>query len=389
MYNRHFSLPSGQISFFLFGPRQTGKSTLLDNLLKENNTLKIDLLDNTTALRYKTKPELFKSELKTFIKENKKPNIFIDEVQKIPELLDMVHLIMHKHKQARFILSGSSARKLKRGGANMLGGRAIEYHLYPLTFLELNDQFQLQKVLTRGSLPAIYDLESSIVSDVLYSYITTYLKEEIIDEAIVRQIAPFNRFLELAADHNGQLINYANIASDVGISSKTIQAYFQILEDTLICYRVLPYIRGARKRLKKQSKYYFFDIGISNALCKNNLHESLPGSILYGRQFEHFIFLEILRLAHYYKIPVSIYHWRDSNDNEVDFVIETTKGLMAIEVKSKEIVNKKDLKGLTRFGKDYPHAQMFCVSRSPQKYKIETINVVPWKTFFNDYLLKY
>lgn len=382
MYQRHFSLPSFPVSFFLFGPRQTGKSTLVDRLLSGKSALKFDFLKTEVALLYKSNPKLFRSHAEKFIQDQEQPLIVIDEVQKVPEILDNVQLLMHENKQVQFILTGSSARKLKRGGANLLGGRAIEYHLYPLTFSELGKNFDLHQILGRGSLPSIVDLETSLAEQILRTYVSIYMKEEIMDEALVRNIVPFNRFLEIAADQNGQLTNYTNIASDVGIASKTIQAYYQILEDTLVCTRVLPYLRGARRRLNQQSKYYFFDTGVTNLLCKHSIKPPVPATSLFGRLFEHYIFLEFQRLAHYFHDPISIYHWRDSNDNEVDLIIEGADELLAIEIKSRESVSARDLKGLFRFGKDYPQAKLICLSTTEHPYRLEQVEVHPWKMFF-------
>lgn len=382
MYKRNFSLPNQQ-SFFLFGPRQTGKSTLLDELLVGKEVLKFDFLEPSTQLRYATRPELFQSEVETFGKTKNQPVVFVDEVQKVPHVLDQVHLLLSKNPRMQFVLTGSSARKLKRSGANMLAGRAFEYHLFPLTHSELGADFNLNKVLGRGSLPIVFQYDEQTATKFLSSYVSVYLKEEILDEALVRNIAPFNRFLEIAADENGRLINYSNISNDVGVASKTIQDYYQILEDTLIAYRVLPYLKGSeRKRVSKQSRYYLFDTGVTNSLCKRTAADAEPGTKLYGRQFEQFIFLEIKRWSSYLGLNISLFHWRDSNDREVDIVIEMADKLLAIEVKAKDHVTREDIKDLKTFAKLHGDAKLVCLCLSPQPYELDGILVTPWQNFF-------
>lgn len=382
-YNRQFQLPQRK-SFFLFGARQTGKSTLLDKLLQKKEVLKFDFLEAASQLRYTTQPDLFYLEVEKFIKTAKQPVIFVDEVQKVPAILDQVHRHLYKNPQVQFILTGSSARKLRRSGANMLAGRAWEYNLFPLTHLELADDFELNKVLGRGSLPPVFQFDEAEATQFLQSYVSVYLKEEILDEALVRNIAPFNRFLEIAADENGNLINHSNISNDVGVVSKTIQDYYQILEDTLIATRVLPYLKGSeRKRVSRQSRYYFFDVGVVNALCKRSGGDAQSGTRLYGRQFEHFVFLEIKRHHAYHGNKVSLFHWRDNNEREVDVVMEFADKLVAVEIKAKEHVSSDDLKGLKTFSKLYSSARLVCLCLTPRPYEVDGVEVVHWKELGN------
>ncbi len=382
MYKRQFELIGNRQSFFLFGPRQTGKSTLIDALTQGQRVFKIDFLETETVLKYKTNPSLFRSEAEKFIQTQERPIFFIDEVQKVPEILDGVQKLLFQYPQSQFILTGSSARKLKQGGANLLAGRAIKFHLHPLTHLEIGQNFDLNKYLGRGSLPPIVDLDEVSAQRILQPYTATYLQEEIIHEALVRNVVPFSRFLEIAADQNGEMVNYSNIARDVGIASKTVQDYYQILEDTLICFRLLPFLKGARKRLIKHSKYYFFDLGVTNTLCKRPIGPANPGTSLYGRLFEHFIIMEVLRLSDYFEKNFSLYHWRNAQQAEVDLIIESSKGLMACEIKAKEVIHSQDVKGLKKFAEDYPNAQLICISLASHRYDLEEkIQVWPWREF--------
>lgn len=249
-------------SFFLFGPRGTGKSTLLKERFPLESTLWLDLLDSKIEEELASDP----SRLYTIVKGQPEAitHIVIDEIQKIPKLLDEVHRLIEEKLGKVFILTGSSARKLKRGAANLLAGRAFVYHLFPLSYLELKDSFNLETALHWGSLPKIFLLESSEEREAyLRAYTTTYLKEEIVDEQLIRKLPPFRRFLEVAAQCNGKIVNYANIAKDVGVDEKTIKEYFSILEDTMIGFFLEPFHSSFRKRLVEKPKFYFFDTGVT------------------------------------------------------------------------------------------------------------------------------
>ncbi len=388
MIPRILNLPFKRNSVFLFGPRQVGKSTLVKHLLAEENYLEIDLLKNDVLLKYKANPELLRSEIEFLARKTDRVYVFIDEVQKCPEILDEVHWLIERFgKQLFFILTGSSARKLKKSSVNMLAGRAWQFFLFPFTHLELGDRFNLRNVLLKGSLPPVIDDQTEDAFRTLNSYVQVYLKEEILNEAIVRNIGAFSRFLDIAADQSGKIVNYSTIARDTGVSSKTIKGYYQILEDTLVAIRLEPFLKSARKRLIMHPKYYLFDTGVINAVNGRISISSVTGSSIYGMLFEHFIILEVYRLIHYAEKPYRIFHWRSSHGAEVDLIIESADILWAIEIKSSPVVKSGNLKGLKSFLKDHSNARPVCVSGCDTPYFAGEIPVVPWKFLFNkDYL---
>jgi predicted AAA+ superfamily ATPase len=383
MYKRLIRLPIGKKSFFLFGPRQTGKSTLIEKLLKPLPHRTINLLERDTFLAYKANPERLRHEIEA-IKPGKTPlTIFIDEIQKIPELLDEVHLLIERYKgQIIFAMTGSSARKLKRASVNLLAGRAWEYFLFPLTHKELGENFQLERILTRGSLPPIVSDSAHNALQTLNAYAQIYLKEEVLDEALTRNIGAFSKFLEIAAEQSGSTVNYSNIARETHVTSKTVQGYYQILEDTLIAIRLPIFDRSARKRLVLHPKYYLFDTGIIQSLTGRASHLVRKGTGNFGLMFEHFVILETLRLASYAQKNWRFYYWRTAHGAEVDLVVKTPKNLWAIEVKSSEQVGSSQLQGLRSFKEDYPKARLVCVSTAPRPYKCGKITVINWPALF-------
>ncbi len=324
---------------------------------------------------------------------------FIDEIQKCPELLDEVHYLIEKFRgRVSFVLTGSSARKLKRVSVNMLAGRAWQYFLFPFTHVELGEKFDLDEVLLRGTLPPIIDEPLEDAFRTLRSYVQTYLKEEILDEAIVRNIGAFSRFLDMAADQSGKIVNFSTISREAGVSSKTIKGYYQILEDTLIAVKLEPYLKNARKRLTIHPKYYLFDLGVIgpnerqppegasvrfglmccasrpstrahsaqcddakrrhiNAINGRASISSVGGATVYGMLFEHLIALETYRLIRYTEKPIRIFHWRSAHGAEVDMVLEEGDNLWAIEIKSSRVVKSGDLRGLKAFRDDHPRAR--------------------------------
>jgi predicted AAA+ superfamily ATPase len=383
MIPRIINVPFKRHSVFLFGPRQVGKSTLVRYMLTEEEHLEIDLLKSENFLKYKTNPSRLRTECEFLAKEKAQFYVFIDEIQKCPELLDEVHHIIEKFDGTiLFILTGSSARKLKRASVNMLAGRAWQFFLFPFTHIELGQKFDLENALTKGTLPPVIDESNEDAFRTLTAYVQTYLKEEILDEAIVRNIGPFSRFLDVAADQSGKIVNYSTIARDTGVSSKTIKSYYQILEDTLVTLKLEPYLKSARKRITKHPKYYLFDIGVVNAIIGRVSISSVKGTTVYGMLFEHFIVLEIFRLIHYAEKPHRMYHWRSAHGAEVDLIIETADGLWAIEIKSSPAIRSGDLTGLKSFVKDYPNAKALCVSTCDQPYMAGHISVIPWKSLF-------
>ncbi len=381
MIKRLLDLTCFKHSLFLFGPRQVGKSYLIKNTLSPD--LYINLLVNEEYLRYSKNVSLLFAEIKKIKKE--KMLVVIDEIQKCPELLNEVHHALEDIRTVQFILTGSSARKLRRAGVNLLGGRAITLHLYPLTSVELGERFTIDDALLYGTIPNIV-LEDTVEDKrrLLKSYLETYLKEEIHDEALTRNMPAFSRFLELAAFENGNLLNYQNIAREVGVASRTIKEYFTILEDTLIGYFLYPYTKSHRQKLVAHPKFYFFDPGVINAL-KNQLSSYfIPGSPPYGMAFEHFVMIEIERMLSYHEREVKRSFFRTTDGAEVDLILEFANELWAIEIKSSDAPQMKDLGGLKSFIKDHPYKRAICLCQTPRPYVIDSIEFLNWRAFLQE-----
>ncbi len=385
MIKRQIKLPESH-SFFLFGPRQTGKSTLLRQVFDESHTRYYDLLKSDEYVRLSTNPSAFREEILS--RNEKITHIVVDEIQRVPELLNEVHFILEQKKPPYFILSGSSARKLKRAHSNLLAGRAWTYHLYPLTHQELSDQFHLDKALNFGTLPSVYlsggDEEARRT---LRSYVETYLKEEIQQEALVRNLGNFLRFLALAADENGNIINYSSIARETGTSYNTVKDYFQILEDTLVGFTLLPYSKSTRTRLVKHPKFYFFDTGVYRALTKKvsvNLERKTSD---YGRVFEHFVIAEMIRLESYRELDYKFSFYHSSNHAEVDLIVETPNGrVCAIEIKATDNPNSSQTRGLRSFAEICPRAELYLVCLVPHRREFNRVSIVPWQEMFKIFL---
>lgn len=372
-------------SFFLFGPRQTGKSTLLKEVFPEESSIYYDLLDTTEYLRLLKNPSLLSKEV--FSRSPCISHVIIDEIQRIPELLNEVHLILESKKNPPyFCLSGSSARKLKRGQANLLGGRALTYSLAPLTINELGDQFYLNKALSLGTLPKVYlEHDKEIAKDILRSYVGTYLEEEIKAEALVRSLDSFVEFLHFAALENGNILNYSNIARDTGTSSITIKEYFHILEDTLLGFFLLPYSKSHREKIIKHPKFYLFDTGVQRALSKTLNLELTSGTSMYGNVFEHFIITQIINLSKYYKLDYEFSFFRTvQGEAEVDLIVDTPQSeTFAIEIKAADTnLQPKDFRGLKHFAKINPKAQLICASLAPRRRLAGDIMIYPWQEVF-------
>ena len=369
MYNRkQVFIGSEQESIFFWGARQTGKSTLLKTLFP--NALWFDLLLSDEYERLSKKPEL----LREIILANRNVSlVIIDEIQRLPDLLNEVHWLISNHK-VRFILSGSSPRKILRGGFNLLGGRALRYELYPLISVEIPD-FDLIRALNHGLLPRHYD--SANPRKLLSSYIGSYLQDEIVAEARIRNVHTFSRFLEVAALTNGEMINYANIASDCGISAKTIKEYFQILEDTLIGRYLPSFQKRPKRRVITAPKFYMFDIGITNYLLNRTKIEK--GTELFGKAFEHFIYQEIYAHSRYSDVNYPMYYWRTASQIEIDFVLGDHE--VAIEVKATDQATVRHLKGLKAFAEEYDVKKLILVSNDPLPRLVDDIEILPWKVF--------
>lgn len=343
-------------SFFVLGPRQTGKTTFLNTL---STSLHYNLLVVSEHLRLNKDPDILFRECSK-LDPKKDHLVWIDEVQKIPQLLDVVHRTIETYKNINFILSGSSARKLKREGVNLLGGRALDYKFHPLTITELEGNFDLNQALHFGTLPKIYELIKSgdeiLAKDLLDAYISIYLEEEIRQEALVRELAPFQRFLEIAAQSSSKMINFSKIADESQISHTAATNYFSILEDTLIGFFIPAYHASVRKQLTKQPKFYFFDNGVNRAIL-SNLNSQLSG-LEKGAMFEQFVIQEIRRVNDYFKKKLKLYYWRTEAGAEVDLLIcRREQILLAVECKSTPHISKRDLSGLKAFKKDYPNVK--------------------------------
>lgn len=370
MYTRYPQLnKETDMSIFLFGARQTGKSTLLRKQFPDS--IFIDLLDSELRMRFQRKPSLLYDMLKD------KANgtlVVIDEIPEVPELLNEVHRLISE-KGLLFVLCGSSARKLKRKGYNTLGGRAYPFYFYPLASVEVPD-FDLDRALTYGMLPTHYLARNP--RRMLSAYVDVYLKEEILEESLVRNLMGFQRFLEIAALTNGEIVNYANIASECGVSAQTVKSYFDILEDTLVGYMIPAYTKVMKRRLVQAPRFFFFDVGLTNHLLRR---ESLVrGTPEYGHAFEHFVILELIAYIGYNHKEEKLSYWRTHSGIEVDVVIGNA--LLAIEIKSAEEVQKRHLKGLRSFGDDYPECRKIIVSLDRINREVDGIELL----YISDFL---
>lgn len=360
----------GKESTFLWGARQTGKSTLLKNLFPDATYF--DLLLAREYDRFLRNPSLLKEILVTTGFSNP---VIIDEIQRIPSLLNEIHwLIVNKNTQ--FILSGSSPRNILRSGGNLLGGRALRHELYPLISAEIPD-FDLVKALNGGLLPRHY--QAANPHKLLSAYIGSYLRDEILTEAKIRNITSFSRFLEAAAFSNGEMVNYSNIAAECGVSSPTVKEYFQILEDTMTGRFLQSYQKKPKRRVILAPKFYYFDIGVANFLLKRGRIEQ--GSEAFGKAFEHFIYQELYAHSHYSDINYSISYWHTASQLEVDFILGDHE--VAVETKSTSMVNPRHLKGLKSFAEEYKVKKSIIVSTDPYPRQIDNITVLPWQVFLN------
>lgn len=338
-------------SLFLFGARGTGKTTLLEKLYSGDETLWIDLLRDSDEGLYGRNPD----ELSRNLETKKYRRVVIDEVQKAPKILDVVHREIEKRKNLQFILTGSSARKLKRGSADLLAGRAFTYHIFPLTGRELGDNFDLKGALEFGSLPKLLEYSKrEDKNEFLRSYVRTYLREEIQIEQLVRNLNPFRNFLEIAAQSNGQIVNYTKIARDVGVDNKTVFNYFSILEDTLIGFFLPAFGRSVRKQQQEAPKFYLFDPGVTRALAGTLRVELLPQTYAFGDAFEHWVILECHRANEYGKLDYKMSYLRSKSGAEIDLVIgRPGEADLIVEIKSTDRVTGEHASKLKRYARDW------------------------------------
>jgi len=360
----------GKESAFLWGPRQTGKSTLLKQIFP--GVICFDLLLNDQYQRFLANPSLLR-EIVTA--SDKNDLVIIDEIQRLPLLLNEIQWLI-VNKQTRFILSGSSPRNIMRLGGNLLGGRALRYELYPLVSAEIPD-FDLLKALNSGLMPRHY--LSSGSDKLVAAYIGSYLQDEIQKEARIRNISSFSRFLESAAFSNGEIINYSNISAECGVSSPTVRGYFQILEDTLTGRFLPSFQKKPKRRVILAPKFYFFDVGITNFLLKRK--NIVQGNETFGKAFEHFIYNEIHAHSHYSGLHYPVSYWRTASQIEVDLILGDHE--VAIEVKSTNNVNPRHLRGLTAFAEEYKVKKQIVVSTDPFPRKIGKTLILPWQDFLN------
>jgi predicted AAA+ superfamily ATPase len=359
--------PPADRSAFLWGPRKTGKTTLLRQQFPK--ACWIDLLDYDQFLSLSQRP----TRLRQILEAQTSKTVVIDEVQKIPPLMDEIHWLI-ENRTYQFILCGSSARKLRRRESGLLGGRAWRYELYPFVTNELA-HFDIDKALLYGSIPAHY-LSSNSEMD-LRGYVQDYLKEEIQAEALTRNLPAFSKFLRSASITNGMLLNYSSAARDAGVSVKTIREYYQILEDTLIGRQLTPWRKLKKRRLIETAKFFFFDTGIVSSLLERR--SLIPGTWEYGRAFEHFILQECWAYRHYSKIEFPITFWRTASGSEVDLILGDAD--VAIEVKSSTSISDRP-KGLHLFHEEHKCRKSFVISKEQRPRKISSeITVLPWQDF--------
>lgn len=356
-------------SVFLFGPRQTGKSTLVRHTFPD--AVVYDLLEADTFQQLSTHPEHLRQTL-----EPERRIVVVDEIQKCPPLLDEVHLLIERNRDLRFVLTGSSARKLKRGGANLLAGRARVARLHPLVSAELDDGRLLDRI-NHGGLPAF--LDAAEPRQDLRAYVGTYLQEEIQAEGLTRSIGNFGRFLDVAGLTNGEQINFAAVASDAGLAPSTVREHYRILEDTLVGEQ-LPAFRKTRTRKPvATARFYFFDIGVANTLRRTGAIE--PGSDAYGRALEHLVFLELRAWLDYRRRDNPLTYWRSRSQLEVDFVVGDA---VAIEVKAKSRVSTRDYKGLLALAEEVPLRRKLVVCHEPRRRREDNgVEIVPVREFLS------
>jgi uncharacterized protein len=372
MIERRLALPkSGSETFFLWGPRQTGKSTLLKATYPKAHW--VDLLKSEEYRRYLEHPEWLRAELP---EEGPMPFVVIDEIQKLPALLDEVHWL-HENRGVRFALSGSSARKVRRGHANLLGGRAIRYELHGLTSSELGGSWDLTRMINHGYLPRMY--ESARPKRLLRAYVADYLKEEIAAEGLVRNLPAFSQFLSIASLSDAEPVNFSTIARECGVSSETVRGYFEILEDTLLASWLPAYRKRPKRRVVASPKFYFADVGVVNVLAKRS--DLQPGSELYGKAFENWCHHELRAYCAYSECAAELSYWRLATGGEVDFIVNDME--LAIEAKSAAKITADHLKGLRKLAEDHPRVKRRLVvcRESKMRRTDDGIELVPASVF--------
>lgn len=353
-------------SHFLFGPRQTGKTFLIRHTLKDVRVY--DLLDTSVYLALSQNPGRIAQELTP-----EERIVVIDEIQRLPILLNEVHRLIET-RRAHFLLTGSSARKLRRGGINLLGGRARMKYLHPLTYRELGDRFDLNRAIERGLLPSIYFSDDARAD--LQAYAGIYLQQEIVAEGATRNIPAFSRFLRVAAFCNGTVVNFTNVANDAQVPRTTVYEYFEILKDTLVLYELPPWKKTKKRKPLASSKYYFFDVGVVSSLQGRRFH---PGTPEFGEAFETYLMHELMSYSDYVS-GEPIRYWRSTSGFEVDFIIGDHT---AVEVKAKENISPQDIKSLQALAEEKKLKRYLCVSLEPRLRRFGGVTVLPFREFLD------
>ncbi len=365
MFKRLFSIQANKSSF-IFGPRGTGKTTWLKEQI--GASVYIDLLHTETFLRFSANP----SYLENIIPPDYEGVVVIDEIQRVPELLNEVHRLIESRKIS-FLLTGSSARTLRKAGTNLLAGRALTTRMYPLTALELKTSFSLEDSIRYGQLPSIFSEEDK--KAYLRSYVSTYIKEEVLQEGLTRNIGAFTRFLEIASFSHGSVINYSEIARETGIHRKVVDNYFSILDDLLIGIQIPVFTKRAKRKMSSKPKFYFFDTGIYQILRPRgplDTYAEVSGAAVEG------LFLQDLRAINdYFRFDYQIFFWRSQTGIEVDFIIYGENGLKAFEIKHGTRVRNKDLTGLKTFAQDYPQSDLYLINLGNTVEYYDNITVLP------------
>jgi predicted AAA+ superfamily ATPase len=369
MFKRVLKLPlTGKKSIFLFGPRGTGKTLYLKQHLKD--AIYIDLLDYATYSSLSANP----GRLENLIAPDYQGWVIIDEVQRIPELLNEVHRLIES-KGFRFVLTGSSARSLKKAGANLLAGRALTYKMHPLIIQEIGDAFDMSEVITYGLLPSVVDQPDA--KKYLESYAQTYIREEVMQEGLTRSIGSFARFLEVASFLQGQVLNMSEIARELGLNRLMVANYFDILEDLLLSSRITVFTQRAKRKVIAHHKFYFFDVGVYRILRPTGPLDSLEEGD--GAALETLFLQSLSAVNDYYEYGYKIHFWRTQLGEEVDFVIYGARGFHAFEIKRSATITSKSLKGLKAFGEDYPEAKLYILFFGKTKEYYGNITAIPFE----------
>ncbi len=369
----NIQLPPKQ-SAFLWGPRKTGKTTFLRKKFPES--VSFNFLETDLFFEVSKAPSLLRERILGLTSAQLGQPIILDEVQKVPAVMDEVHYLIEE-KRLRFILCGSSARKLKRGHANLLGGRAWRYEMFPFVSAEL-PRLDLLRALNNGLIPSHYLQDDAQMS--LRAYLQDYLKEEVASEGLVRNMPAFSRFFDAMSYGHGEMLNFANIARDCGVDAKTVREYYQILVDTLLGRFVEPFKKSQdRGVITRAAKFYLFDVGVAGCVQRRKIHE-LKGDV-FGKAFEHFILMEIAAFREYSRKDFEINYWRTKSGLEVDFVL--AKGEVALEVKGASRIDNSDMRGLRSFTEQYKPKKAILVSNEREARLAGDIRIVPWRDFLS------